>query len=169
MEDEIVNRVAKSPLVTFDLEDYYPKDEVVSFDVAQLLFEGIILREKEFRASLVAYEFSPYLGKHVALFCSTEAILPGWAYMLVASYLIPLAKSVCQGSIRQLLIRYYQQRLEGIDFSVFSDKPLIIKGCSHKPVPSEVYLMALEKLQPYARTIMYGEACSAVPIFKAKK
>lgn len=166
---EIVNRVAQSQLMTFDLEDYYPKGERRVLDIKDWLYEGLILREKEFRAHVEAQDWTVFQDAYVALTCSSDAIIPGWAYMLVTSNLLPYAKKVVVGSLEDLETALYQTLLENLDVSEFTDKPVIIKGCSHKPVPENAYLMAMAKLQPIAKSVMYGEACSSVPLFKRKK
>lgn len=168
MEKEIVNRVAQSQLMTFDLEDYYPKGERRVLDIKDWLYEGLILREKEFRAHVEANDWSAYQDVYVALTCSSDAIIPGWAYMLVTSKLLPYAKKVVQGSLENLETALYQTIFENLDVSEFTDKPVIIKGCSNKPVPENAYLMAMAKLQPIAKSVMYGEACSSVPLYKRK-
>ena len=169
MEEEIINRVAQSQLATFDLEDYYPKGERKVLDVSEWLYEGIILREKEFRAYVDAYDWSNYQDAYVALHCSSDAIIPGWAFMLVASRLALYAKKVVVGNLVDLETSLYQTILENLDVSVFTDKPVIIKGCSQKPVPENAYIMAMLKIQEVAKSVMYGEACSSVPLFKKKK
>ncbi|MEO2050518.1 MAG: DUF2480 family protein [Allomuricauda sp.] len=169
MEMEIVNRVAQSQLMTFDLEDYYPKGERRVLDIKDWLYEGLILREKEFRAHVEAQDWTAYQDVNVALTCSSDAIIPGWAYMLVTSKLLPYAKKVVVGSLEDLETALYQTLLENLDVSEFTDKPVIIKGCSNKPVPENAYLMAMAKLQPIAKSVMYGEACSSVPLYKRKK
>ena len=168
MEKEIVNRVAQSQLITFDLEDYYPKGERMVLDIKDWLHEGIILREKEFRAHVDRQDWPAYQNANVALQCSSDAIIPGWAYMLVASKLAPFAKKVVIGNLEDLETVLYQTILENMDVSTFKDKPVIIKGCSHKPVPENAYIMALSKIQQVAKSVMYGEACSSVPLFKRK-
>lgn len=169
MEDEIINKVAQSSLVVFDLEDYFPAQQAVVLDISQWLHEGFVLKEKEFRAALKDVDFSVYQNKLVALTCSTDAILPSWAFMLVSSYLQPVAKQVNQGSLTDLYIAFYQELINTTDFSVYQDQPVIIKGCSKKAIPEEAYVMATQKMMQYARSIMFGEACSAVPIYKRKK
>lgn len=168
MADEIVNKVAQSSLMVFDLEDYYPKNERVILDISQWLHGGFILKEKEFREALKNFDFQQYQDKLVALTCSTDAILPSWAFMLVSSYLQPYAVKVFQGSIHQLDLAFYEELILKLDFSIYENKPVIIKGCSKKPIPEEAYVMATQKMMNYARSIMFGEACSAVPIFKKK-
>jgi len=168
MEKEIVNRVAQSKLITFDLEDYYPRGERKVLDIKDWLYEGFILREKEFRAHVDAHNWSIYQDAYVALQCSSDAIIPGWAFMLVASKLQPYAKKVVQGNLETLETALYQTILEKLDVTEFTDKPIIIKGCSKKPVPENAYLMAVAKIQEVAKSVMYGEACSSVPLFKRK-
>lgn len=164
--DEIVNKVAQSSLQVFDLEDYFPKEEIKSLDIAQFLFEGFILKEKEFRTSLKEFDWEQYNNCLVALTCSTDAILPAWTYTLVASHLARFSKLINQGDKKQLLIVYYLKQLSLIDYSVYQNIPVILKGCSNKPVPQEVYVNAIQYLTPFAKSIMFGEACSAVPLFK---
>ncbi|WP_318311196.1 DUF2480 family protein [Flagellimonas crocea] len=165
---EIINRVAQSKLITFDLEDYYPKGERKVLDIKDWLYEGFILREKEFRAHVDAHDWSMHQDAYVALQCSSDAIIPGWAFMLVASKLQPYAKKVVQGNLETLETALYQTILENLDVTEFTDKPIIIKGCSKKPVPENAYLMAVAKIQEVAKSVMYGEACSSVPLFKRK-
>ncbi len=165
---EIVNSVSQSKLVTFNLEDYYPKGNRVALDIKDWLFEGLILREKDFRAQLEEFDWSEYQDCYVALSCSTDAIIPGWAYMLIATKLQPYARKIIIGDMEMLESSLYQSVLENLDVSEFSDKPVIIKGCSNKPVPANAYLWATTKIQSVAKSVMYGEACSSVPLFKAK-
>jgi len=166
--DEIVNKVANSSLEVFDLEDYFPIEELVVFDISQFLFDGFLLKEKEFRADLKAFNWDIYQNKYVALTCTTDAILPAWAFMLASTYLQKNAKMVVQGNLNQLKIAIYQDIIAKIDFSVYQDKPVIIKGCSKKPIPEEAYVLAIQPMMKYARSIMFGEACSAVPMYKRK-
>jgi len=166
--DEIVNRVANSVLQVFDLEDYYPEGPRFSIDVSQWLYEGFVLREKDFREQLKNHNWETYKDGFVALSCSTDAIVPAWAYMLITAYLEPVAKNVFWGTIPQMEIGMYQEILQKLDYTSYQDKPVIIKGCSRKPVPQEVYVLATQKLMPVAKSIMFGEACSAVPVYKRK-
>ena len=168
MAEEIVNRVTQSKLVTFDLEDYYPKGKLLLLDIKDWLHEGFILREKEFRAYVAQHDWEQYKETFVALHCSTDAILPGWAFMLLATKLQPYAQKVVQGSLVDLETSLFQSILEDLDLSEYKDKPVIIKGCSHKPVPSNAYLLITSRLQPIVKSLMYGEACSSVPLFKRK-
>jgi hypothetical protein len=166
---DIVNKVAKSPLITFNLEDYYPKGKRVQIDIKEWLFQGIILKEKDFRLELKAHGWEQYQDTYVSLYCSTDAIIPSWAYLLVTTYLEGIAQKVVFGSLEILNSLLYQEALSKIDLTDYQDKPIIIKGCSDKPVPENAYLLALQMLQPVAKLIMYGEACSAVPLYKKPK
>lgn len=168
MADEIINRVAQGKLVTFDLEELYPVGERVVFDIKDWLVEGLILREKEFRAKAQEHDWKQYQDSFVALTCSTEAIIPGWAYMFLASQLKSYAKKVVVGTLETLETVIYQEVLANFNFSPFQDKPVIIKGCSNKPVPQNAYIFAVEKIQEVAKRVMYGEACSSVPLYKRK-
>lgn len=166
--NEIVNKVANSALQVFDLEDYFPRQALVELDISQWLFGGFILKETEFRDQLKQHDWTQYKDTYVALYCSEDAILPAWAYALVSVYLQPHALKVVNGNRKDLLLSLYQQQLEVLDYSIFQDKPVILKGCSNKPVPQELYVLAAQKLIPFARSIMFGEACSAVPLYKRK-
>lgn len=165
---EIVNRVAQSKLITFDLEDYYPEGARMVLDIKDWLYEGLILREKEFRAYADAHDWSVYQDAFVALQCSSEAIIPGWAYMLITSRLQPFAKQVVVGDLESLETVLYQKVIADLEIETFRDKPVIIKGCTNKPVPKNAYLWATAKIQQVAKSVMYGEACSSVPLFKRK-
>lgn len=166
--DEIVNRVANSALQVFDLEDYFPKQPIVELDISQWLFGGFVLKETEFRDQLKQHDWTHYKDTYVALYCSEDAILPAWAYALVSVHLEPFALKVVNGTKKDVLLSVYQKTLEMLDYTPFQDKPVILKGCSNKPVPQEVYVMATQKLVPFAKSIMFGEACSAVPLYKRK-
>lgn len=168
MDGEIVNKVANSALKVFDLEDYYPENPRMKLDISQWLFHGFVLKEKEFRATLKDFDWAIFKDAYVALSCSTDAILPSWAFMLVSSYLQPFAKKVFLGDLNHLEASIYQDILNDIDYSIYDNLPVIIKGCAKKPIPDEAYIIATRKLMPHARSIMFGEACSAVPIFKKK-
>ena len=169
MSEEIVNRVASSALITVDLEELFPEGRRQTVDLSQWLDQGFILKEKEFRKALDQFNWSSYQDSYVNLVCSTDAILPGWAFMLVGLKLSGIAKAVVQGSSEDLERSLYQDIISKIDPVEYKDKPVIIKGCTNKPVPEEAYLMLANHLQPVARSIMYGEACSSVPLFKRKR
>lgn len=168
-EPEIINRVANSALEVFDLEDYYPKGQRIALDISQWLFEGFLLREKDFREQLKNHDWSQYQNAYVAVHCSTDAIIPAWASILVTVHLTPFAKKIVDGKLEAIDIALYEEILPTLDYSVYQDKPVIIKGCSKKPVPMSAYVLAAQKLQPVAKSIMYGEACSAVPLYKKAK
>lgn len=167
-EGEIVNRIANSALQVFDLEDYYPKEGKAAIDISGWLWEGFVLREKEFRETLKNHDWTQYQDKYVALYCSTDAIVPAWAYMLVTVYLQPYAIKTIQGTKHDIDISLYHDVLNNLDYTVYQDKPVIVKGCSKKPVPQEIYVLAVQKLAPFAKSIMFGEACSSVPLYKRK-
>ncbi len=165
---DIVNRVAQSKLLTIDLEDYYPEGERVVLDIKDWLYEGIILKEKDFRVFVADHHWEQYHDSYVALHCSTDAIVPGWAFMLITTRLQPYAKQIVLGDKELLETVLYKSVIDTLDVSSFKDKPVIIKGCSNKPVPGNAYIWATQKLQGVAKSIMYGEACSSVPLFKKK-
>ena len=167
--DEIVNKVANSVLEVFDLEDYYPNGIRTQIDISHWLLEGFLLKEKDFREALKNHDWKQYQNHYVAINCSTDAIIPAWASILVTVYLSPFAKKVVVGTLNDLETALYQEIIPTLDFSQYQDKPVILKGCSKKPVPESAYIMAIQKLQPFAKSIMYGEACSAVPLFKKAK
>lgn len=169
MENEIVNRVANSKLVTFNLEDHYPEGTRVLFDISDWLLEGIVLKESDFRTSVKEHDWSQYQDSYVALHCSTDAIIPGWAYVLVSLQLAPFATKTVVGTLDTLESILFAEIIPTIDLSALRDSPVIIKGCAHKPIPQNAYVLLAEKLQPIAKSIMYGEACSSVPLYKAKK
>ena len=167
--DEIINKVANSVLEVFDLEDYYPIGTRTQIDISQWLYEGFLLKEKDFREVLKNHDWKQYQGHFVAIHCSTDAIIPAWASILVASHVLPFVGKAVLGNLSDLETSMYQELLSKIDYSVYQDKPVIIKGCSKKPVPESAYILAIQHLQPVAKSIMYGEACSAVPLFKRTK
>lgn len=166
--DEIINKVANSKLVVIDLEDFYPEGPRVVFDIKNWLFMELVLKEKDFREKAKTHDWGQYKGAYVALNCSSDAIVPGWAYLLLTSYLTPFAKKIVTGSLIDLENTLYSEILYQTDFSKYTDLPVIIKGCSNKPVPENAYTLLIQKLQPVAKSIFYGEACSSVPIYKRK-
>lgn len=168
MADEIVNRVANSKLKTIDLEDFYPKGTRAIIDIKQWLFHELILKEKDFREYLKSHDWSQYQDQYIALTCSSDAIIPSWAYMLIATYTNPFAKKTIVGSLEQLETAIFQDMLSNFNIEIYKNLPVIIKGCSNKPIPETAYIQLIEKLQPVAKTIMFGEACSTVALFKKK-
>ena len=169
MPEEIINRVTNSKLKTFDLEEIYPEGKRVLFDVKDWLFQEIVLKEKDFREYVKNHDWSQYKNCFVAVTCSINVIIPSWAFMLVASELSVFANKVVIGSLETLETSIYQELLSFLDYSDFIDVPVIIKGCSNKPIPDSAYAFLIAKLQPISRSIMFGEACSTVPLFKRKK
>lgn len=172
MAEEIINKVAQSGLYTLDLEDYYPKDEIVVFDLKPLLFMEMILKEKEFRAALQTIDWTPYQDKVLAVTCSVDAIIPSWAYMLVAVAAEPFVKTLFLGDRQAALQELFLASLRSIDITEFTDKRVVVKGCGDRSGLSSVggfaYLEIARRLRPVAKSILYGEACSNVPVFKRK-
>lgn len=166
--EEIVNRVANSPLVTIDLEDFYPEGKRLLFDLKDFLYEELILREKEFREQLKSHDWKQYQDAYVALDCSTDAIIPSWTFLLVATYLQPYAKRIVKGNLEDLETSLYQEIISQMDVTPYENKKVIVKGCSKKPVPDAAYIQLIEKIQPHVQSLMYGEACSTVPLLKKK-
>ncbi|TDQ28370.1 DUF2480 family protein [Tenacibaculum caenipelagi] len=169
MAEEIINRIANSNLITIDLEDFYPKGNRIVFDIKDWLFEGLILREKDFRESVKNHDWSQYQDNYVALTCSSDAIIPSWAYLLLTVELSAFAKKIVVGDLTLLETVIYQDIINLINTSDYKDKPVIIKGCANKQIPSSAYTLLIEKIKPVAKTIMFGEACSTVPLYKRKK
>lgn len=166
---EIVNRVANSAIVSLNLEEYYPQGERVLFDLTPFLFQEIILKEQDFRRDLKALDWSVYQGKYVAIWLSVDAIVPTWAYMLVMTYLQPIAKDVIVGNLDDLERHLMAQVIRSIDPSTFEGKSVVVKGCSKYPVPLIAYGELVKLLMGVARSIMFGEPCSTVPLWKSKK
>lgn len=166
MEKVLVNKVANSNLITINLEDYFPTQPIMSFDIKEYLFHGLILKEKDFRLSLKELDWNQYQGAHLCIHCSADAIIPTWAYMLVSTYASGVATSIFQGDQKEFLTHYYAQHITAMDLSPFDGGRIVIKGCSDKPVPPGAYASLTSALKPLARSIMYGEPCSTVPIFK---
>ena len=168
MSGEIINRVANSPLITVDLTDYAPKDTVVILDIKDFLFEGIILKEKEFRNILKEFDFSVYADKIVALYCSSDAIVPMWAFMLLTSYLNNSASEIHFGKKEEVFQKIFSNNIDAIDATEFENKKVIVKGCGQVPLTEALYIAITKKLQNTVNSLMFGEACSAVPVFKKK-
>lgn len=166
MAKQIVNRVTNSILKTIDLEVLYPKGNRTAFDISPWLENGIVLREKDFRKAVSTHPWERYTNQYVSIHCSTEAIIPAWAFMLVSTKLIPYAKKTVIGSQQTLETILFTEILSDLDISEYQNAPVIIKGCANKPIPSAAFGMLISKLQPIAKSIMYGEACSFVPLYK---
>ncbi len=169
MSDTIINRVSESSLITLNLEDYFPGAEIVEFDLKDYLYMGLMLREKPFREALAQLDLSPYRNKVVAVTCSTDAIVPQWAYMLVASLLQPECIDVFFGNIPAVQQQLLLNNIASMPAPDYAGKRIVIKGCGEKPVGEAAYLMATKMLRPYAKSIMYGEPCSTVPVYKQPK
>ncbi|WP_341228391.1 DUF2480 family protein [uncultured Arcticibacterium sp.] len=166
MAEEIINRVAASGLVSLDLEEYYHPGERVVYDLKDNLFMNMILKEKDFRTFLKEHDWSAYEGKNVAITCSEDVIIPTWAYMLLTLKLEPVANCVVKGSLKELEVKLYQEALLKLDFKQYRDARVVVKGCSKVEVPAEVYVEVSRKLQPVVKSLMFGEPCSTVPLYK---
>ena len=167
-QNEIINRVSNSALITFDLEEYYEAGDRVLLDIKDQLYEGLILKEKDFREFIKNNNWSSYQDKLVAVTCSTDAILPTWAFMLVAIALRPYAKRVEFGTLNDLEEILFRETLSKVNWDQFRDAKVIVKGCSKVNVPSSAYVFTVSKLQPIVSSLMFGEACSTVPLYKRK-
>lgn len=166
MEKPLVNRIAESGIITFNLEEYFPQQEIVTIDLKDYLFQGLILREKEFRQTLKDTDWSKHAEKIVCVYCSTDAIIPVWAYMLLATYVSPVAYRFFVGTKEEFLKAHYYDTLSQLDPLAYEHGRIVIKGCSNKPVPPAAYAYLTEILRPVAKSVMYGEPCSTVPIYK---
>lgn len=166
MEDVVINKVAESGLITLDLEEYYPKEETAVFDLKDHLFMGLILKEKDYREALKNTDWSYYKNKNVALTCTADAVIPMWAYMLASAYLQPVAKNIFFGDEDFLHRTLFLKNLSQINVSDFMDKRVVIKGCGDKSISETAYVEITKLLRPVVKSIMYGEPCSTVPIYK---
>lgn len=169
MAEEIINRVAQSGLVTIDLEEFYPDGEMEVVDIKPWLFMGLILKEKDFREQVAAHDWTQYRDKFTGITCSADAIVPLWAYMLVVSNLRPHTEHVVFGNKKEMLGYYFRERLAKLNPEEYTDKRVVIKGCGERELPEEAYVEVTRLLLPYAKTIMYGEPCSTVPVYKRPK
>ncbi|MFM6970518.1 MAG: DUF2480 family protein [Sediminibacterium sp.] len=168
MAEPIINKVEESGLISLDLEKYYPAAPIHVFDLKDHLFMGLILKEKEFRAALTATDWAQYQNSHVAITCSADAIIPMWAYMLVASALAPYANTVFFGTEAALQEKLLLQNIEAINAEDYTDKRVVVKGCGDIQIPAAAYVSITNKLRPVTKSIMFGEPCSTVPIYKKK-
>lgn len=168
MSEPFVNKVAESGLITIDLEKWYPKDELAVFDLKDHLFMQMILKEKDFREALKNLDWEQYRNKNVAVTCSADAIIPVWAYMLVASYLQPVAKEIVMGDEKELHKSLFLKNISSVDVNEYADKRVVIKGCGETPIADYVYMEITKLLRPVVKSIMYGEPCSTVPIYKKR-
>jgi hypothetical protein len=164
--ETIVNKVAESGIITLDLADYFPKEEFAGFDLKPFLFREMILREKDYRAALQAFDWSQYQGKQVAVYCSADAIIPMWAYMLLSSYLEQVATDIYFGTEEEMKKHAILKNLAALDASEYNDKRVVIKGCGDVAIPEYAYVEITKRLRPYVKSLMYGEPCSTVPIYK---
>lgn len=165
---EITNKVAQSGLVTISPEDFFIKGERAAIDIKELLFQGLVLREKDLREYVANTDWSTFRNKYVAIHCSADAIIPMWAYMLLASALEPFAKQVYCSSPAEMESMLFAGALDALNTEAYRDKRIVIKGCADLPVPPQVYAGLVARLQPVAKSIMYGEPCSTVPVYKKK-
>ncbi|MEO7987995.1 MAG: DUF2480 family protein [Chryseolinea sp.] len=165
-EDQITNKVSNSSLITFDLEEYYQPGERVLIDITDQLYEGIILKEKDFRAFIKTHDWSAYQNKFVAITCSADAIIPTWAYMLISIALKPFAKEVVFGTISELESEIFRKALQEVNWSAFKNAKVVVKGCSKVEVPVSIYVEATNQLMNYVSSLMFGEPCSTVPLYK---
>jgi len=168
MSEPIVNKVTESGLITLDAEKYYPREEMAIFDMKDFLFMGMILKEKDYREALKNLDWTQYAGKNVAITCSADAIIPVWAYMLAASYLQPVAGEIVMGDEKELHKKIFLKNIASIDITEFSDKRVVIKGCGETHIPDYIYMELTRMLRPVVKSIMYGEPCSTVPVFKKR-
>lgn len=167
--EEIVNRVQKSGLRTIDLEDMYVRGERLELDIADQLFQGLILKEKDFRDFVKNHDWEQYQDKYVAIYCSADAIVPTWAFMLIASKLSGVAAYFVHGTLEDLEKELMSRSIRELVPQDFEGAKLVIKGCGHLPIPESAYTALMHKLTPYVSSIMYGEPCSTVPVYKARK
>jgi hypothetical protein len=168
MNDPLINKVAESGLITLDPEKFYPRGETAVFDLKDFLFMGLILKEKDFREALKNFDWEKYRDKNTAIICSADAIIPVWAYMLISSYLQPVAKEIVMGDEKELHKSIFLKNLSKIDINEFTDKRVVLKGCGETPIGDFVYMELTKLLRPVAKSIMYGEPCSTVPVYKKK-
>jgi hypothetical protein len=166
MEPVIKNKVAESGIVSIDLENFYPKGDIVVFDIKDYLFMGLILKEKDFRLALQNVAIENYRDKYVAVTCTADAIIPMWAYMLIAGTLQPVAKDIVYGNEQTLINTIFIKNLARINGEEYADKRVVVKGCGEVQIPETAYLEITNILRPHAKSIMYGEPCSTVPIYK---
>ena len=166
MPNNIVNRVANSQLKTIDLEEFYPQGTRTVIDIKNWLFKELILKETEFREHLINHDWSQYKNNFIALTCSSDAIIPSWAFMLITTYLTPFSKKVIVGNLKDLETAIFYDIIQTFPLEDYKNKPVIIKGCANKPIPETAYIQLIEKLQPVVKSIMFGEACSTVPLYK---
>jgi hypothetical protein len=169
MDELLVNKVANSGLVTINMEGWCPEGSLVSLDIKDFLFHGLILKEKEFRAAVKEKDWSLYEGQILCVFCSTDAIIPVWAFMLIAAATESIVKDLYWGTEDQFLSDHFRNIIHNMDISQYQDQRIVIKGCSQKPVPPSAYMDLTRRLKPFVQSILYGEPCSTVPVYKKPK
>ena len=167
MSNEIINKVANSGLITIDLEEFYPKGERIVFDLKPLLFQELILKEKDFREFIKNHDWKQYASKFIAITCTADAIVPTWAFMLVSIALAPYAKKIVYGDVTTLEAILFSETLQKINYADYQDKRVVVKGCGNLPVSINAYVELVKELKPFVKSIMYGEPCSTVPLYKA--
>lgn len=165
-QEKIINKVAESGLVNFDISDLRPQGRRIGLDLKEFLYEGLILTEKDFREQVENMDLPNYEGGLVYLYCSTDAIVPLWAYFLISSKLEGVAKKIVFGSLEDLEMLLMSEEIQKYDFSEFQDKRVLVKGCSNFEIPTNAYVELVQKLKPWVKSLMFGEACSSVPIYK---
>lgn len=168
IQENIINKVAQSGLVTLDPAEFYPQGERVIYDIAPNLFQGLILREKDFREFVKNHDWTQYTGKNVGIICSADAIVPAWAYMLLANRIAPYATDVVFGDADVLETVLFSKAIDKLDVEQYRDQRMVIKGCGDVPVPVSAYVALTEKLTPVVKSLMFGEPCSTVPLYKRK-
>jgi len=167
MAEEIINKVSQSALITLDLEQFFPEEKIMIFDLKPFLFMELILKEKDFRSALLSTDWTIYQDKIVGVNCSADAVIPVWAYMLVTAYLQPFAIDIIQGDEQTVLRQFITKRIQSIQPEEYKEKRIVIKGCGEKPIGDFAYLEVTKLLRPFAKSIMYGEPCSTVPVYKS--
>jgi len=165
-EQVLVNRVANSGVITIKLEEFFPKEEAVEFDLKDYLFMELILKEKDFRAAMDAHDWAQYTGKNILVFCSADAIIPIWAYMIVSTHATPYVNTIFQGTATEFYKAHFESMIQQLDMTQYENQRVVIKGCSDHPVPAAAYVSLTRRLRPVAKRIFYGEPCSTVPIYK---
>lgn len=167
--EPIINKIASSGLITIDPAAFLPAEDMILFDLKPFLFRELILREKDFREALKNHDWEPYRDEPVTIFCSTDAIIPMWAYMLVATYLEPVTDQIQYGDVAEGMKQMALSSIAKMDLTPYKDQRIVIKGCGEKPVPAAVYVALMKKMKPAVKSIMFGEPCSTVPVYKQKK
>jgi hypothetical protein len=168
MSEEIINKVAQSQLLSLDLEEFYPKEKIAIFDLKPFLFMELILKEKDFRTALQNTDWNIYKDLIVGVICSADAVIPVWAYMLVAAYLEPVAKDIIMGNEQKVIEQILLKKIQEIDINEYADKRIVVKGCGEIPIGEFAYMEITKRLRPVVKSIMYGEPCSTVPVYKKR-